>query len=227
MNYSDKMDLISPFVSFGFKTKNRKRDYTRREKWLISYYYNQLFADESVTHKAGVEIVAHKTKSKKIKKASGYRGAKIKAIPVPVLDKQSARIKEIGDKLEIVENNVRRIVNPWGDEINNPLTKKNRAKIIAEKLSEHPDNTQFTIMAGNFEIYSRRVEGEFLNREIEKLQNQYKNYKKWLFGVVAYEFQNQLNADEYFQKLAKAKRGKKPRKSRGKNHGRSAKSRRR
>lgn len=234
MNYNQKMELIRKYVDFSFKTKNRKRDFTRTQKWLITKYYNILYDNDAVLRTANSQFKAYKPKSKKeerfLKDLAGVKGKRIKRIPVPVLDEKDAKVKFQDGSFIIEENNVRRIINSWGDKDDNPINSETRKKLVNNITKKYADNTLYNIQAGNFEIKSIRADKENIERRVKQFQDQYQNHKEWLFGLVSYEFDNQLNFEEYIEtqnKLKRKPKRKKPKttkrkkKTNGKNNRRS------
>jgi len=216
MNYKQKMELINKYVDFSFKTKNRKRDFTRTQKWLISKYYNILYDNDAVLRTANSQFKAYKPKSRKeerfLKDLANVKGKRIKRIPVPVLNEKKAKVNFKDGAFIIEENNVRRIINSWGDENENPINSKTRKKLVKNITKKYDDNTLYNIQAGNFEIKGIRADKDNIERRVKQLQSQYQNHKKWLFGLVSYEFDNQLNFEEYAETQSKLKRKPKKRK---------------
>lgn len=205
VNYTQRMKAIKSYVDFSYsKRTTSTRRLTRKQKYKITQYYNEIGALKNRPYK--ISRPGSKTKLRTAQKYSGQRPLKHFRVAFVPIGQGKAKIRYKKGKIYVEQEHV-----TTTDLLFNPEQLATDPIQHTKDIIAGSSGKSFNIMAGRYEIpygydrsslpgainsYVSRYSQEFNIKGSKKVLNNH-YWGNWLFGVRAHEFKKQSTFNKY------------------------------
>lgn len=212
--------MLRPFTDkslhgdLRLSTDNFRQSLTQSQKIALTNAYKVIVGDKA-TNRSGVLTPNHSVMRfrnrgnlQKVAKTLGVEKVPkgLKALPIQKFNGTAGRVKVRRNKVSISYEGVSKVSYLFPHTAGkSDISPKNANRLLLQADLENPNGRSFVLMAGYYECPIPASSAAGLYEQAIALMAQYKDYQKWMKGVVVYNYKREKDYLNHVRKREKSK----------------------